>query len=42
MGTEALTMSCPLKHMAAAACGQRTKSQTSSGRRPSTKGGDPT
>lgn len=42
MGTEALNMSCLLKHMAAAACGQCTKSQTSSGGRPSTKGGVPT
>lgn len=39
--TEALNMSCPLKHMAAAACGQRTKSQSSSGRSPGKKGGGP-
>lgn len=34
-------MSCHLKHMAAAACGQCTKSQRNSGWSPSTKGGGP-
>lgn len=34
-------MSCHPKHMAAAACGQCTKSQRSSGRSPSKKGGGP-
>lgn len=37
----ALNMSCHLKHMAAAACGQHTESHRSSGRSPSKKGGGP-
>lgn len=37
--TEALNMSCHLKHMAVAACGQHTKSHRGSGRSPSKKGG---
>lgn len=39
--TEALNTSCHLKHMAAAACGQRSKSQSGSGFSPRTEGGGP-